>query len=238
MKQLNIKLVAALMLVGGLAACDAQNQQVEDAAPTEISLETQKSKLGYMYGVQAASELMRSGLNEEIDLEAMFQAFRDITSGQESRMTIDEMQATQAEFQREQQEQYQQVADGNQAKGDDYLVENAKQESVVTTDSGLQYEILREGKGKQASEDSTVKVHYSGKLIDGTEFDSSYARGEPVDFPVTGVIPGFSEGLLLMKEGAKYKLTIPAAIAYGEQGPASIGPNQVLIFEVELIEVL
>lgn len=237
MKQFKIKHAAVIALVSLLVACN-EKDQAADTAAQEVSLETQKAKLGYMYGAQAASELMRSGLNEEIELEPMFQAFRDIIAGKEPRMTLEQMQAAQAEFQQQQQAKFQALSDGNQAKGEAHLAENAKKEGVIITDSGLQYEILREGKGKQASTESTVKVHYAGKLIDGTEFDSSYTRGEPVDFPVTGVIPGFSEGLLLMKEGAKYKLTIPSGIAYGEQGPASIGPNQVLVFEVELIEVL
>ena len=114
----------------------------------------------------------------------------------------------------------------------------AKKSSMKTTDSGLQYELLREGKGAKPTPTDTIKVHYTGTLIDGTKFDSSYDRGEPADFGVSGVIPGFGEGLQLMKEGAKYRFTIPADIAYGEQGPASIGPNQVLIFEVELIEIV
>ncbi len=239
MTQLKMKHAIVVLLALMLGACNAQNKDADTAAePEGVSLESQKAKLGYMYGVQAASEIMRSGLNEEIELEAMFQAFRDITEGKEPQMSLEEMQLAQATFQQEQQAKFKKMSDDNLAKGVAHLEENGKLESVTTTESGLQYEVLREGKGKQPTSENTVKVHYAGKLIDGTEFDSSYARGEPVDFPVTGVIPGFSEGLLLMKEGAKYKLTIPAGIAYGEQGPASIGPNQVLVFEVELIEVL
>jgi len=102
----------------------------------------------------------------------------------------------------------------------------------------LQYEVLREGKGRQPTTTDTIKVHYKGTLIDGTQFDSSYDRGAPADFGVSGVIPGFGEGLQLMKEGAQYRFTIPSNIAYGEQGPATIGPNQTLVFEVELIEVV
>ena len=153
-------------------------------------------------------------------------------------MTAEQMQQTQAAFQQKAQAKIAAVANENQAKGDEFLAANAKKDGVVTADSGLQYEVLREGKGKQPTAENTVKVHYAGSLIDGTEFDSSYKRGAPVDFPVTGVIPGFSEGLQLMKEGAKYRFTIPAAQAYGEQAPPSIGPNQVLVFDVELIEVL
>ena len=130
------------------------------------------------------------------------------------------------------------VAQANKDAGAAFLVENAKQEGVKTTDSGLQYVVLREGKGSGVTATDSVKVHYAGTLIDGTEFDSSYSRGTPADFPVSGVIPGFSEGLQLMTEGAKFRFFIPSDDAYGPNGPPSIGANQVLIFEVELIEVL
>jgi len=128
--------------------------------------------------------------------------------------------------------------EANLVKGNEYLAEHEKKEGVQKTEGGLLYEVLREGKGDQPSAESTVKVHYSGKTIDGEEFDSSYERGAPTEFPVAGVIPGFSEGLQLMKTGAKYRLTIPADQAYGPQAPPKIGPNQVLIFDVELIEVI
>jgi len=141
-------------------------------------------------------------------------------------------------YQQKQLARYEAELEKNKAKGAAFLVENGKKSDVKTTDSGLQYEILRAGKGKQPSTTDSIKVHYTGKLIDGTVFDSSYDRGTPATFGVSAVIPGFSEGLQLMQEGAKYRLTIPSDIAYGEQGPASIGPNQVLIFEVVLIEVV
>ena len=130
------------------------------------------------------------------------------------------------------------VADKNQTDGDAFLANNAKVDGVKVTESGLQYQVLREGKGKSPVATDTVKVHYQGTLTDGTKFDSSYDRGAPADFPVSGVIPGFAEGLQLMQEGAKYRFTIPAAIAYGADGPPSIGPNQVLVFDVEMIEVV
>ena len=231
------KFTATALLMMILAACQ-QNQETASAEPSGVSLESQEAKLGYMYGLQAASDLMRSGLNEKIDLDAVILALKDITAGEEARLSVEEMQTTQLAFQQQQQAEFQALSDENQAQGDAYLAGNAEQENIVITDSGLQYQVLREGKGKKPEATSTVKVHYSGKLVDGTEFDSSYTRGEPANFPVSGVIPGFSEGLLLMQEGAKYKLSIPAAIAYGDQAPESIGPNQVLVFEVELLEVL
>ncbi|MBT8114426.1 MAG: FKBP-type peptidyl-prolyl cis-trans isomerase, partial [Arenicella sp.] len=126
----------------------------------------------------------------------------------------------------------------NKAKGEAYLVENKGKEGVIVTESGLQYQVLREGKGKSPTQEGSAKVHYRGTLIDGTAFDSSYERNEPATFPVAGLIPGFTEGLLLMKEGAKYRLVIPSDIAYGERASGPIGPNEVLVFEVELLEVL
>ena len=123
-------------------------------------------------------------------------------------------------------------------KDADFLAENAKKEGVKTTASGLQYKITQQGNGKQPTAQSVVKVHYTGKLLDGKVFDSSVDRGQPVEFPLNQVIPGWTEGLQLMKEGSKATLYIPAQLAYGEQGvPGTIPPNSTLIFDVELIKV-
>lgn len=130
------------------------------------------------------------------------------------------------------------LAQDNLEQGQKFLAENAKKAGVKTTESGLQYEETQAGTGKQPALSDTVKVHYRGTLIDGTEFDSSYSRDEPVSFPLNGVIPGWTEGLQLMKEGGKAKLAIPADLAYGPGGMGNaIGPNSALLFEVELLEV-
>ena len=130
------------------------------------------------------------------------------------------------------------MAETDLEKGEAFLKENAKKEGVKTTASGLQYKVLKEGEGKSPKATDTVKVHYKGTLIDGKEFDSSYKRGEPIEFPLNGVIPGWTEGVQLMKEGAKYQFTIPSKLAYGERGAGGvIPPNATLIFEVELIQV-
>ncbi len=125
-----------------------------------------------------------------------------------------------------------------QASSDTFLTENAKKPGIKTTASGLQYRVTQEGNGKSPAASSVVKVHYSGKLVDGTVFDSSVERGEPIEFPLNQVIPGWTEGLQLMKEGGKATLYIPSQLGYGEQGvPGTIPPNSTLIFDVELIEV-
>ena len=123
-------------------------------------------------------------------------------------------------------------------KGEKFLAENGKRAGVTTTPSGLEYEVITKGEGKSPKATDTVLVHYSGKLIDGTEFDSSYKRGEPIEFPLNGVIPGWTEGVQLMKEGAKYRFFIPSKLAYGSRGAGgAIGPDEALIFEVELLKV-
>jgi FKBP-type peptidyl-prolyl cis-trans isomerase len=132
----------------------------------------------------------------------------------------------------------QKKGEGNKVKGEKFLAENKNAKGVTTTASGLQYSVIKEGTGPKPTASSTVKVHYTGKLLDGTTFDSSVDRGEPVEFPLNGVIPGWTEGLQLMNKGAKYKLYIPANLAYGDRGAGNaIGPNETLIFEVELLEI-
>jgi len=249
-----MKVYKNVMVVAGLAALVAATyfgfgaanqantaiaQEKSDAkGASSVDMSTEKAKLGYVFGSQMASELVRSGLVEDVELDAVFQAFRDITDGKEPQLSAEEMQAVQAAFQQKKQAEYQAIAAENKSKGDAFLAENAKDKKTKTTESGLQYQVLRDGKGKSPTKENSVKVHYLGTLIDGTSFDSSYTRGEPTTFPVSGVIPGFAEGLQLMKEGAKYRFVIPSGLAYGAQAPATIGPDQALVFEVELIEVL
>ncbi len=130
------------------------------------------------------------------------------------------------------------VMEKNQAAGETYLAENKKKEGVVTTASGLQYKVLKEGTGDQPKATDSVKVHYKGTSIDGKEFDSSYARGEPISFPLNGVIKGWTEGVQLMKVGSKFQFVIPSELAYGKRGaPPVIGPSETLIFEVELLGI-
>jgi FKBP-type peptidyl-prolyl cis-trans isomerase FklB len=176
----------------------------------------------------------------EIDTAALLAGVKDALEGKTPRLTDEQMQAEIKTFREErvakQEAKQKAQAEKNKTDGEAFLAKNAKEEGVVVRESGLQYKVLQEGTGPMPKVDSVVTVHYRGTLIDGTEFDSSYKRNEPLVLPVGGVIPGWTEALQLMKEGSKWQLYIPAALAYGERGaPPVIGPNAVLVFEVELI---
>lgn len=229
MKKINLGLTAVALLL----AFSPLHLLAADGKP-----ETDQAKLGYTYGFQIASELVNSDLIEYVDVNAIITAIQDVAGGKEPKMTMEEMQAAQVAYQQKLQAEYDALATANLAASEAYMAENAKKAGVKTTESGLQWEVIREGKGKSPASDSMVKVHYVGKLTDGTTFDSSYDRGDPATFSAAAVIPGFGEGLMLMKEGGKLRLHIPADMAYGPQGSRGIGPNQALIFEVELIEVV
>ena len=170
-------------------------------------------------------------------------AVEDTFADKESRLTEEEIRDTIAKLQTRSQEKQKAEQDAatekNKAAGAAYLAENGKKEGVVTTESGLQYKQVTAGDGAKPAAEDTVTVHYKGTLIDGTVFDSSYDRGEPIEFPVNGVIKGWTEALLMMKAGAKWKLFIPSDLAYGERGAGgSIPPSATLIFEIELLEVI
>lgn len=248
-KQLTIvAVIAALVLVSyiGFGAASKENsaqaQTSGDSSKwstaSSVDLSTDEAKLAYTIGSQIGRDLLKGEMEGELDLNAMIAALRDVAAGQDLRMTEEEMIGAQQAFQLKRQQEFAAMANQNKVAGESFLEKNKAEEGIQVTESGLQYQVVREGKGSTPTANDTVKVHYLGALIDGTPFDSSYERNQPVDFPVTGVIPGFSEGLQLMKEGAKYRFVIPASLGYGERAPDSIGPNQVLIFEVELLEVL
>lgn len=147
------------------------------------------------------------------------------------------VQAAQARAEAAQQQQIQAMAEANLNAGETYLANNATQDGVTVTASGLQYRVLEAGTGDNPKATDTVRVHYEGRLITGEVFDSSYARGEPVSFPLNGVIPGWSEGVQLMNQGAKFEFTIPSGLAYGASGTGPIPPNSVLVFDVELLDI-
>lgn len=200
-------------------------------------LATDEEKLGYAFGHQFAKNIVAGNLTEDISVDAMTQAIRDSLTGVESKMTDEEMQAAVQSYQTKLQAEAAAKAEAAKTEGVEFLAANKDKEGVVTTESGLQYVMLEEGKGATPTDEQSVEVNYKGTLIDGTVFDSSYDRGQSATFPLNGVIPGFTEGLKLLKEGGKIKLFIPSELAYGVQAPPAIGPNQALIFEVELIAV-
>jgi FKBP-type peptidyl-prolyl cis-trans isomerase len=178
-------------------------------------------------------DALETGL--EFNYDAFIRGFREAMEKKDTRYTLDEaMEIVQAAYEAAQVE----LVEKNRAEGLAFLAKNGARAGVVTTSSGLQYEVITEGSGDTPSIDDMVLVHYRGTLVDGTEFDSTYERGEPVDIPLSMVIPGWSEGLCLMKEGGKAMLYIPPDLAYGERGGGAIGPNAVIIFEVELLKIV
>ncbi|MDG1916577.1 MAG: FKBP-type peptidyl-prolyl cis-trans isomerase [Flavobacteriales bacterium] len=191
-------------------------------------------KVSYSLGVNVAKSVKNQGL-ESIDSEAIAQAFTDVFEGNELKISEQESNVILQEYFGK---LAQKAQSQNVEAGQNFLAENAKRDGVVTTATGLQYEVLTEGSGDSPKETDQVTVHYHGTLIDGTVFDSSVERGQPATFPVNGVIPGWVEALQLMNPGAKFKLFIPSNLAYGERGAGgAIGPNATLIFEVELISI-
>ena len=192
-------------------------------------------KISYALGLGIGQQIKSMNI-ENFSIEDFTKSISDVIEGKETAFSSREAQMMLQEyFTRKQKEE----AQAHIAEGKAYLDANAKRQGVVVTKSGLQYEVLQEGKGKSPKATDTVRCHYEGRLLDGTVFDSSYKRGEPADFGLNQVIPGWTEGVQLMKEGAKFRFTIPYLLAYGEQGAgASIPPFSTLIFDVELIKVL
>ncbi|TNF37532.1 MAG: FKBP-type peptidyl-prolyl cis-trans isomerase [Gammaproteobacteria bacterium] len=206
----------------------------------DTSLNNQKDKQSYAIGVNLGMQLSQQ--KEEINLDNVIMGLKDVFSGQQPKMTMEEMQQTMMTFQQtlqeKQQARMQALADTNAKEGKEFLAANKKKEGVKTLPSGLQYKVLQSGKGESPKVTDTVVTHYRGSLIDGRVFDSSYQRGEPATFPVNGVIKGWTEALQKMKVGDKWQLFIPAELGYGEHGAGQmIGPNAVLIFEIELLEI-
>lgn len=203
---------------------------------------TNTEKISYALGMSMANNFRSSGI-KELDVDKFAEGLNAAFNGGTLQMTYDEAKTAIREYFTAMEQEMQQAAAAsakvNEAAGKSYLEANAKRPEVVTTASGLQYEILTEGKGPRPAAHDQVKVHYTGRLIDGTVFDSSVERGEPATFGVTQVIPGWVEALQLMPAGSKWRLHIPSALAYGSQGAGgSIGPNSTLIFDVELLEVI
>src|SRR5215472_7079197 len=195
----------------------------------------QKDKVSYSIGMQIGFNLARQKVDVNPDILAT--GIKDAIGGK-PQLTPDQVKDVMAQFEKDMEQKQKERGEKNKTEGTKFLEENKKKPGVKTTASGLQYKVEKEGTGSQPKATDMVTVNYRGTLIDGTEFDSSYKRGQPATFPVNGVIKGWTEALQLMKQGAKYQLFIPASLAYGERamGP-DIGPNSTLIFDVELQDV-
>ena len=224
-----------------LVACLAVPGLVHATEPGKaLELKSFKDKLSYSIGINMGSYL--NGVREELDYDRVLLGLQNGFDGSKSLLTMEEMQKVQKEFARKmkvkQEAQLKAMQEKNKKAGDEYLAKNKTKKGVIVTESGLQYEVIKEGKGAQPKVEDTVKVHYKGAKIDGTVFDDSNKRGEPAIFGVTQVIPGWTEVLQLMKEGASYRVVIPSELAYGQQGaPPMIEPNSVLVFDVDLISI-
>jgi FKBP-type peptidyl-prolyl cis-trans isomerase len=227
-----LTLTAATLALGGCSA--------PDAGPAgSASLETDDQKASYGIGINMGSQLEPAA--ERIDRAALMRGIEDALQGNDPAIPEDEMQPILMAFGQQIEEamaaERDQQAQDNAVAGEQYLAENGRKDGVSTTPSGLQYEVLREGDGERPRRDQSVRLHYRGSLIDGTEFDSSYG-GEPAVFSTAGLIPGFTEALLMMPVGSHYRVVIPSDLGYGPTGGGPIGPNETLIFEIELLEIV
>jgi len=207
---------------------------VMHAAAQDVALDTDADKLSYSLGMLIGDRVLKN-YGTDLNYDVLKAAMKAQHQGIDTQLSIEDAQAHLASFEEKRRAE---AAAEAVAMGEKYLEDNAARDEVSVTESGLQYEVIEAGDGDKPSADDTVSVHYVGTLINGTEFDSSIARGQPAEFPLKGVIPGWTEGLQLMPMGSKYRFVIPSELAYGENGAGqSIGPNETLVFEVELLEI-
>lgn len=222
-----------------LALLAATTAVTFSVAATELKTEDQK--ISYLMGLQSGSSLKEVSEVIKLDKEAVFAAINDVLDGKKLQVSDEELGKVMQSFMKKSQEyakkKFEELSAQNIAEAKKLLDENKKKSGVKVTKSGLQYAVLKEGKGKKPTASDVVKVHYVGTFADGTVFDSTYARKEPAVFPLNGIIKGWIEGLQLMPVGSKYEFVIPAELAYGKQGPAPFGPDRALKFEVELLEI-
>jgi FKBP-type peptidyl-prolyl cis-trans isomerase FklB len=228
---MKLRLIAVLVVVLLTSQVNAEEKLV---------LKDQKDKVSYSIGMNIGNNLKKQSI--DIDIDILVQGIKDSFSGSKTLLTEQEFRDTITAFQQElrakQTEQLKKLGEKNKKEGEAFLAENKKKEGVITLPSGLQYKVITEGTGEIPKLTDTVTVNYRGTLIDGTEFDSSYRRGQPATFPVKGVIAGWTEALQLMKVGSKWQLFIPSNLAYGERGAGrDIGSNATLIFDIELLSI-
>jgi FKBP-type peptidyl-prolyl cis-trans isomerase len=208
----------------------------DDAKSEPKKAETEQQKMSYAFGYNVGERIKHDGV--DIDISVFSQAMQDAMQGKTSRYTPEETQAIFTAFQAKRQDEMLKLAEKHKQEGQEFLDANKKKKGVVTLPSGLQYKIIKSGKGEKPTASDSVVAHYRGTLINGKEFDSSIARGEPATFPVSGVIPGWQEVLKLMPVGSKWQVFVPSNLAYAERGAGGdIGPNETLIFEIELLKI-
>jgi FKBP-type peptidyl-prolyl cis-trans isomerase FkpA len=230
MKGMMIAALAAGALAANLCAADPAPKGTDKA-----ELTTSKQKISYAIGVNIGKNMKQQSV--DLDYDVIAKGMRDGASGA-SAFTDQEMTEVMNNFKKEMENKMAEAGNKSKKQGEDFLAANKAKEGVKVTQSGLQYKVLKEGKGAKPKATDMVKVHYRGTLVDGTEFDSSYKRGEPIEFPLNGVIKGWTEGVQLMTPGSKYQFYIPYDLAYGEEGrPPTIPGNSALVFDVELLEV-
>jgi len=216
------------LVAGALAAALALPALAQD-----LAVESDDDKVSYGLGMMIGERVL--GQYGDVDYDLLMAGMKAQKDGEETLMTMEDAQAA---LQAQQEAVAAEASADAAAAGEVFLAENEAREEVSVTDSGLQYEVLEDADGAKPGLEDTVSVHYVGTLIDGTEFDSSVARGEPASFPLKGVIPGWTEGLQLMPVGSKYRFVIPSELAYGDRGAGqAIGPGETLVFEVELLEI-
>lgn len=238
---LSIVLASAVLVTVGRAQDTNTTQNTNTTQKVEQKIEPlDKDKVSYAVGMFFGNTLKRQAT--DVDVDTVTQAIKDILSGAETRLTEQEaqqtIQAMQTQVRAKREEEMRVQGDKNKKEGQTFLTENAGKTGVVVATNGLQYKIITAGTGEKPKLTDTVSTQYRGRLIDGTEFDSSYKRNQPAEFPVNGVVPGWTQALQMMPVGSKWELYVPSELAYGERGSGpNIGPNSTLIFEIELLAI-
>ena len=233
--------VTSLLASAFLAACTARERPAQDGsdAVPKIDLASERARASYMVGVDVAKDLQP--IRDEIDLDIVQQSMRATLSGQKPQLDAKQLEEVRREFTAQLREkrarQAREIAERNRRSGEAFMAANAGKPGVVTTASGLQYQILRPGNGPHPAASATVSIHYIGRTLDGREFSNTYAAQHPETLPLPRVMPGLSEAITLMTPGSRYRFWIPGPLAYGEAGRAGeIEPNATLVFDIELLE--
>jgi FKBP-type peptidyl-prolyl cis-trans isomerase FklB len=238
MKKIHILTFSLLLVIFGACGKAASESTAKPLKAEDLN--NQKKKVSYAIGLDIGKNFKERSM--DVNMDILIQGLRDAQGKGQPLLSAEEIQKVMTQFQQDmmkaEQEKRMGQAEGNKTQGEAFLKENAQKPGIKTTASGLQYMVISTGAGPLPKLTDTVKVHYRGTLLDGTEFDSSYKRNQPAVFPLNGVIKGWTEALQLMKVGSKWQIFLPASLAYGEQGAGQvIGPNATLIFDVELISI-